>query len=94
MKKGIAYCVTKESVDNLINILGKSIELLDMQNEYLISNDDIVKNHELRRQAVEEKKTYEIVKKMLDKKGHKTLCMKTTDIERQGKITIVEEDED
>lgn len=93
-KKDVAFCVTKKSVEHLIEILGKSIELLEIQNELLVSNDDIKKNHELIKEAIEEKKTYEIVKDLMDKKGHKTLCMKTSDINRKGKITIVDESED
>ena len=75
MDKKDIICVTKRSVDELIEILDQTIELLEINNELLTTQEDINKNYLLEIKAKSEREIYRKVKNIMENRGHTTLCL-------------------
>lgn len=87
-----SICVTKESVKSMIGILNQTIDILRKKGSKVILTDE---EYSMIDDAKSELETYKEVKKMMDEKGHITLCLMTSGIKRKGKVKIyTERDED
>jgi len=87
-----AICVTKESVKAMIGILNQTIDILRKKGSKVILTDE---EYSMIDDARDELENYKEVQKMMDKKGHVTLCLMTSGIKRKGRIKVyTERDED
>lgn len=75
MKSEKAICVTKASVDDLVEVLDHTVETLHSKGSKSILTD---KEYSMLVNAKSEKEIYTKVKNMMETKGHKTLCLMTS----------------
>lgn len=98
MKSEKAICVTKQSVIDLVRILVQTIVLLDKEynrqdeNGSVFEYDEAADIKDMIDEAKSEREIYKKVMTMMENKGHNTVCMMTSNINRKGTVKFVSEE--
>lgn len=80
-----AICISKNSVKALIGILNQTISTLKNKgSKHILSESE----YEMIIDAQKELNTYKELSKIMDEHGHTTLCLKPSNIKREGHIKI------